>query len=122
MIIKLNEATEHKNDITVDQLDPATNEVTIYWSEDGVEDKTIIFKQTFKKAADHEITGAWYATSYQELVGWHAGGADSDTEHFIGNLGGHPCSEGDMDYSEEEFNKALTKDYYGADFIKIVEN
>ena len=84
MIIKLNETMEHKNDITVDQLDPATNEVTIYWSEDGVEDKTIIFKQTFKKAADHEITGAWYATSYQELVGWHAGGADSDTEHFIG--------------------------------------
>lgn len=121
MIIKLNEAIEHSDNITVDDLNPATEEITIYWSEDGVEDKTFIFKQTFRKAADHEITGAWYATQYQELVGWHAGGADKDTEHFIGKLGGYPCSDTDEVYSEEEFNKALTKDYYGADFIKIVE-
>lgn len=121
MIIKLNESQVHNNSISVDQLSPETDEVEIYWSEDGVEDKTFIFKQTFRKAADYEITGAWYATHYQELVGWHAGGADKSTEGFIGKLGGYPCSDMDEVYSKEEFNKALTKDYYGADFIKIVE-
>ena len=122
MMIKLNETMEYTNDITVDQLDPATKDVTIYWSEEGVEDKTFIFKQTFRKDADHEITGNWHATTQPEVVGWHAGGADNNTEQFIGNLGGHACSETDWPYSEEEFNKALTKEYYGADFIKIVEN
>lgn len=122
MIIKLNESTVHNDDISVDTLSPETNEVEIYWSEDGVEDKTFIFKQTFRKDSDHKVTGNWHATTQPEVVGWHAGGADNDTEQFIGNLGGHPCSDTDWPYSEEEFNKALTKDYYGANFIKIVEN
>ena len=121
MIIRLNESREHRDDITIDQLDPNTKTVTIYWSEAGVEDKTFIFKQMFKKDSDYDTTGNWHAITQPEVVGWHAGGADKDSEGFIGNLGGHPCSDTDWPYSEEEFNKALTKEYYGADFIKIVE-
>lgn len=121
MIIRLNESREHRDDITIDQLDPNTKTVTIYWSEAGVEDKTFIFKQKFRKDSDYATTGNWHAASTPEVVGWHAGGADKDTEGFIGNLGGWACADTEWPYPEAEFNKALTKEYYGADFIKIVE-
>ena len=119
MIIRLNESREHRDDITIDQLDPNTKDVTIYWSEAGVEDKTFIFKQTFRKDSDYDTTGNWHATTHPEVVGWHAGGADNDTEQFIGNLGGHHCSDTDWHYSEEEFNKALTKEYYAPTLLKL---